>query len=284
MRHAIAVLGTILGCGLALAACATQPPKPKQIAATRHERIVGGAPSAQGSRPWQVSLYAASLGPEKGHFCGGSLIAADWVLTAAHCVNDPDLKKYGGFQVLAGTQDLTTGGTRYAVDKVIAHEAYSRKQHANDIALVHLVPLPGVTSRSALPATARPIALQLTAPTTRGALPQRARVTGYGYDKETGAISTKLLEIEIGVVPNAICNQPQSYAGAITGSMMCAGSPGKDSCQGDSGGPLIEDVNDDDHWTQVAIVSFGEGCARADKFGVYTRVSEYAQWIRAHMS
>ena len=108
---------------------------------------------------------------------------------------------------------------------------------------------------------------------------QVLEVTGWGATAEGGTISSRLMKASVPYVRNKACNSNQAYRGRIRRGMMCAGRTdgGVDACQGDSGGPLV--------WRSgsrpilVGIVSFGEGCARKLKYGVYTRVSHYRDWI-----
>jgi secreted trypsin-like serine protease len=238
------------------------------------DRILGGVTSPPDSRPWQVSLFVNGLDPAHGHFCGGTLISTEWVVTAAHCMV-PEFLQYG-FRVLAGTQDLRAGGLVLDVDGYIVHEAYDADSHDNDIALVHLAPL-NRSGRVVLPPRARAIPVApLARMRTTGV--EEALVTGFGRTVEGGDLSPMLLEIVVPVVPNDVCNQPASYGGAITENMICAGEDGEDSCQGDSGGPMVQTTSDG-AINLVGVVSWGVGCGRPGKYGVYARVSRYMDWI-----
>ena len=291
IRKAAAIAAICSLVAVASAAGADKPPaKPSTksvaaIATTRHERIVGGIASAKGSRPWQVSIFVSDLKPTQGHWCGGSLIAQDWVLTAAHCFNDKAISDRG-FSVLVGTQNLDAtaadGARVFKAEHVYVHHGYMPGQHPNDIALVHLGPLDGTRAPVALPPTAKIVPLAPTG-SDRAAGAREVVVSGFGFTSEGGAYSADLLEIHVPVVSNEVCNRPQSYDQAIIPEMMCAGAAGKDACGGDSGGPVVEQ-QEDGEWLQVGIVSWGEGCAQPDKFGVYTRVSAYADWIRTQMA
>lgn len=108
-----------------------------------------------------------------------------------------------------------------------------------------------------------------------------ATVTGWGRTSEGGPSSPDLLEVAVPVITNDACRHGYAEDGIkITANMLCAGSPsgGKDSCQGDSGGPLSVRMGNGT-WEQAGIVSFGVGCARPLKYGVYSRVSQYKSWI-----
>jgi len=108
---------------------------------------------------------------------------------------------------------------------------------------------------------------------------QMLEVTGWGRTKEKGPAATILQEAEVPVVGNATCNAPDAYNGAIKSKMLCAGYQGGkiDSCEGDSGGPLV--LRGKDGPVLVGVVSWGEGCAREQRYGVYTRVDAYSDWI-----
>jgi trypsin len=108
---------------------------------------------------------------------------------------------------------------------------------------------------------------------------QVLEVTGWGAIKEDGPAAKTLQLAEVPLVDNATCNAKGAYAGRIKASMMCAGlrDGGVDSCQGDSGGPLV--LRGLDGPVLVGVVSWGDGCARKLRYGVYTRVDTYSGWI-----
>ena len=238
------------------------------------KRIVNGVQVAPGAAPWAVSLVAAGAAPVEGHFCGGTLIDTRWVLTAAHCMGG------GDFQVHAGTQDLNYGGVTFNVIDVIVHPNYDPNTQDNDIALVRLGSAAAVRQVSRV----EPMRLSRdSAVSARNA--DVVKVLGWGAIFEGGPLSPQLLEVDVPFVPQETCNGPNGYAGAITANMVCAGymEGQKDSCQGDSGGPLvIGDVTRG--WTLVGVVSWGEGCARAGRPGVYTNVANYYDWIFTTMA
>lgn len=252
--------------------------------ADTQQRIVGGAPAEPGTYPWQVALVDASeTDAYEGQFCGGSLIAPEWVLTAAHCVQNfwGDVEMPADIDVVLGRTDLTTDeGERIAVVDIIPHPHFVQGEFGdtNDIALIRL----------AYPSSQTPIALSRSGETDAhlAALGVLATATGWGQLAEDNYdYPADLQEVAIPVVSNAICQEVWASKHTITDAMLCAGyaEGGKDTCQGDSGGPLIVPNATQTGYTQVGVVSFGEGCARPNWYGVYTRISSFYPWIEETM-
>ncbi len=221
-------------------------------------RIVGGVPSQPGVWPFAVALEQ----PSGWQYCGASLISASWVLTAAHCqVEVGDL-------AIIGRVDLrqTSVGERIAIAETRTHELYTSAENGSDVAVLRL----------AHPSTAKPVNL---VPNGWFGPGQAATIIGWGLTSE-GASSTSPVLREATDVPiwaPAVCSV--AYAGLPT-TVLCAGlsQGGKDTCQGDSGGPLLV-KGLDGAWGQAGITSFGEGCARPGKPGVYTAVATVRDWI-----
>ena len=265
-------------------------------------RIVGGTEAGAGSWPWQVSLMRNDK-----HFCGGSVIAPRWVLTAAHCVED---EHPGDVKVLVGTQDLERGGRRIGVEAIRVHENWDASAMVNDIALLKLVRPTGVAAvaianaqRTAAATAAGTLATvtgwgQLRPVTCkRGSHSQakwscRPRGGGKGYvvDNLTGEpvrqsdVSTsRLMEVQMPLISDQTCRDAYTDLSDVRldHRTLCAGLPegGKDSCQGDSGGPLV--VRDGATWLQAGVVSWGISCAKPGRYGVYTEVGAFARWIEA---
>jgi secreted trypsin-like serine protease len=281
----VTCLGVSLGCVWAAKVSHGQPApsvqeaikaNPQAAAIARGQaRIVGGDPVEIANHPWQVALIrSVPAEPTRSQFCGGSVIADSWILTAAHCIRSSVVREDPArLHVVVGTSQFFVGGERIPVAALHVHPQYNTTTNDFDFALLRL---------------ARPVAMGAGAVTRpiepAGASAQiadgaKAFVSGWGATSEGGPGSLDLLGVEVPVVSTSVCNRPESYNGDITANMLCAGreTGGVDSCQGDSGGPLT--AADAGRTILVGVVSFGQGCARKLKYGVYSRVPVAAGWI-----
>lgn len=232
--------------------------------ASHHSKIVGGVEAEKGEFPFIVSLQMGT-----SHFCGGSLIAPKWVLTAAHCIYSSSLPIRG--RVVIGAHSLKdTDVEIHKIKQAIKHPGYGSDGYSFDYALVELV------EESAF----QPIWLngrEIEMIELDGMISTTA---GWGTTAENGGVSQVLMKVDVPIQTQAQCEK--AYPGQITDTMICAGldEGGKDSCQGDSGGPLLVQTELGDP-VLVGVVSWGYGCARPNKYGVYSRVNLAIEWIES---
>jgi trypsin len=217
-------------------------------------KIVGGTVATASDNPFQVALLNRSVANNfDAQFCGGTLVKANVIVTAAHC---SDFVTASQVQVLTGTRNLDGTGVRRNVTRIAIHPSWNPGTFDYDVAVWTLS-----SSTTGIPfaslATADP------------AVGTNLLVTGWGALSEGGSFPINLRKVTVPLVSTANCNDANSYNGQITTRMICAGfdAGGRDSCQGDSGGPLARGS------VLTGIVSWGDGCARPNKHGVYTRVS-----------
>lgn len=266
-------------------------------------RGIGGIFINKNEAPWQAQLstnipaseYSAATRRkfplwELNHLCGGSLIAPNWVLTAAHCIKRDEMKRYG-LTVRLGVGDLSVAeGVSFRIDRAIIHEDYDPKTKLNDIALVHFVD-DRADRRPLSEYGIRPIALHGSLREGPRLRPEEDLITmGWGVTSvgPDGRNSKSLLGFQLNRMPNEFCAQALKTPDRINASVICAIGQGRDACQGDSGGPLNAAVYHYDSRrtiaVQVGIVSWGKGCAIPGNPGVYTRVSSHLDWIRRAMA
>ncbi len=235
--------------------------EPVQLS-SRSSRIVGGTVAPNSVHKFQVGLLTKSIANNfNAQFCGGTLVKPNFIVTAAHCsegTNPADV------QVLTGTQDLDGTGVRRNVTQIFIHPQFNNVTFDFDVAVWKLA-----TNASGIPLA--------TLTTTDAPTGTSVKTTGWGALNEGGSFPINLRQVNVPIVSKANCNDANSYSGDITTRMICAGldAGGKDSCQGDSGGPLTRNEGAG-FKVLTGIVSFGEGCARPNKFGVYTRIANNA--------
>ncbi|XP_039483065.1 trypsin eta [Drosophila santomea] len=235
------------------------------VSAQPDGRIVGGADTSSYYTKYVVQLRRrTSTSSSYAQTCGGCILDAVTIATAAHCVYNREAEN---FLVVAG--DDSRGGMNgvvVRVSKLITHELYNASITDNDIALVIVdppLPLDSFSTMEAIEIASEPPAVGV-----------QATISGWGYTKENGLPSDQLQQVKVPVVDSAKCQQAY-YWRPVSEGMLCAGlsEGGKDACQGDSGGPLVVANK------LAGIVSWGEGCAQPNYPGVYANVAYFKDWI-----
>ncbi|XP_071805594.1 trypsin-like [Asterias amurensis] len=230
--------------------------------------IVGGHESVPHSRPYQVAL----MDEQKHQYCGGTLVNKRWVVTAAHCSRVSDTLVGLGYHAI----DQHDGPNQQVIyGNWINHKDFGAGSHNmdNDISLIQLHTPVSMNSDVE--------AISISSNEPKKGL--ELLVSGWGnLDPSTWKPSIELNEVVVYANGHQEC--AASY-GTITYNMFCASvqGGGKDSCQGDSGGPIVSNFTADSHQAGVlleGIVSWGRGCAEAAHPGVYTKISNYCNWMK----
>ncbi|KNC76862.1 hypothetical protein SARC_10660 [Sphaeroforma arctica JP610] len=257
-------------------ACAVTPPVNVDLANSTEAdfspmaRIVGGD-VVEERIPWMVSINAPSYGSFGAHYCGGTLISNDWVLTAAHCLEDYGSQAlYHTIEIGKSSQysqdEMHTSG----ISQITCHEDFDSYYLQNDICLLKLsspapdtIQVARINFDPAIPAVGDPLSY-----------------IGWGLMNEQGSVlPDQLRGVSVDTIDTLLCSRV--YGELVTNKNICTYKLGKDSCQGDSGGPLIAPGADGTlaSGTVVGVVSFGEGCARRNYPGVNSRISAFQDWI-----
>ena len=275
-------------------------------AADDNEMIVAGTEAPEGKYPWQVRLYS-SMEDTRG-FCGGTIIAPQWILTAGHCVSvgpkeiGPHTIQDPAKVVVGYGSNDRTKTKKIAAEKIFVREEFQKNGLAGkgDVALIKLktpIPNPKVITL-ADPAADTKFVVEGT----------KLTATGWGalwspFDKDVGALMPdlgttgemmdkwqfplRLREVEIDAMDNASCKAV--FAGTpftVAPTEICAMTKGttKDICQGDSGGPLIVPAADSPQgYYQVGIMSWTTICGSTTKPSVFARISPFTGWINDTM-
>lgn len=235
-------------------------------------KIIGGTDADPKKWKWMAGLIKGRGGQRS--YCGGALITDRHVLTAAHClakvIPNDIMVRIGEYDFSDSIQD----GEDYDITNFKIHPRYNTNNQENDIAIITLkrkVPFDGLIKPICLPQRNRDYAGQI------------GTVVGWGATAYTGSGSNKLKQVSLPIWPKEDC--AAVFHNKVEGkSMICAGlkEGGRDSCQGDSGGPLMV-MGPQNRWMIAGIVSWGIKCGSPGFPGVYTKVSDYIDWIHENI-
>ncbi|XP_048776085.2 fibrinolytic enzyme, isozyme C-like [Ostrea edulis] len=235
-------------------------------------RIVNGEEADVGEWPWQVSLqYRQFSFLQHSHICGGSLVKANWVLTAAHCV---DGLTRSNLRIEAGIHKVSENGVTKSITRIIMHPQYSSSSpgYPNDIALLELESPFSVYGNIQL----------ATLPTDKNedfTYNTDCYITGWGRTSGGGSVSDTLMEAKMTNIQNTECgNYWSGVSGAsVSDSHICPYEPNKSACNGDSGGPYV--CNKNGGYMLAGVTSWGISTCDGSYPSVYTRVSKYLDWM-----
>ncbi|KAM9390361.1 coagulation factor X-like [Phaethornis superciliosus] len=238
-------------------------------APSSHPEVTEEAESLPITAPWQAVLIAED---DDEWFCGGTILNEYFVLSGASCVN-----RSKGLRVLVGMVDKEKeepSRSVHRVEKIIAHAEFDTVTFDSDIALLKLEE-PITFSEDVVPACLpeEHFANDVLMNQTFGIL------SGFGRDFFRSRPVKRMKVLQIPYVDRDTCKL--TLHAPVTENMFCAGydKDGKDACQGDGGGPHVTQYNGT--YFVTGVISWGEGCGRPGKYGVYTKVSKFLPWVRS---
>jgi secreted trypsin-like serine protease len=246
----------------------------------RSSFVMGGVVVADATAPWQAQIYYPEIAKQwksriangeqawiLQHYCGGALIGSNWIVTAAHCIDEGMMKV--GYRIRLGQERIDrSGGWSYKIDRVVRHPDY-KPLMGGDIALIHFVDdkKQGEPRKTQV----RPISL------FRGKdLKPSELVTAYGWGRtsdDSKIANAILMRVSMSIVDRSNC--AKANLALVDWRVVCAKGPGRKTCSNDSGGPLINSAQQ-----VVGLVSVGsQNCKEDGLPGVYTRIGAYLPWI-----
>ncbi|XP_014811644.1 PREDICTED: urokinase-type plasminogen activator [Calidris pugnax] len=258
-----------------------------QRSMSKYFKIVGGSQAEVETQPWIAGIFENMWGMDR-FLCGGSLIDPCWVLTAAHCFNMPSKRPLNKsiYKVFLGKSILNVTDMNeqvFMVDDIISHPGFTDVTggNENDIALIR------IRSASGQCAVESKYVRTVCLPERNLNLRDNTRCEIAGYGKQDFYdiyYAQRLMSATVNLISQQKCKYEYYDDTKVTDNMVCAGDPTwmTDACKGDSGGPMV--CEHKGRMTLYGIVSWGDGCAKKNKPGVYTRVTRYLDWIDSNMN
>uniref|UniRef100_A0A3Q2QIA1 trypsin n=1 Tax=Fundulus heteroclitus TaxID=8078 RepID=A0A3Q2QIA1_FUNHE len=251
-----------------------------QRSSRKQMKIVGGTVAAVESHPWIAAIFWRTKSKENVFRCGGTLISACWVVTAAHCFPEGSQARHRRFSVTLGKNALNesdpTVEQTFRVEQIVIHEGFnnSEQNYNNDIALLKLLAKHGKCAEETnwVKTVCLPPPLQSLQPGVT------CDIAGYGKEKfGLWYKSQYLREAQVNILADDVCRQTDYYGDMVNNNMFCAALPDW-SQDAWGGGPLVCEVQNGLFFL-FGIISWGDGCAKENRPGVYTRVTNYNTWI-----
>jgi len=247
--------------------CGHRPPK--------IHRVIAGSDALPHSWPWQVVVLSGGR-----PMCGGSIISAKTIITAAHCVDKlKDSPNF--FSVIAGAQNISHSeatAVEYKVKRIIVHPGWSRQTLNNDIAML-VLQTPIMFNKNVSP---------VCLPNADPPVGTKCFITGWGKTSKSVGMHDVLQEASMPVVDSKVCYEKNKEVIPIpiTSAMLCSGDGGHSQqfgCKGDSGGPFSCLIGG--RWELHGVVSHGSPqCNSTDTYQVFARVNHFRKWIESYMS
>lgn len=268
------MLKFLLFTSLAVVVLAELRPEPRYLE-EMSERVVNGENAKPHSWPWQISLQSRSFFTYQ-HICGGSLIQPGWVMTAAHCVES----SFSNYRVVIGDHDLSlTSGREQIITVKFSH--IHPLYDPNDVSFGYDVALLELSTA----ATLNSYAQLATLPPKGQILPHNnlCYITGWGRTATSGPLPDVLQQAVLPLVGHKECSASDWWGSGLKDILVCAGGGDRSGCNGDSGGPLNCLVNGKFVVHGIASFVYRFGCNYPKKPTVFTRVSEYIDWMDSIM-